>query len=112
MSYQLPDDVLCLIQKYAKPYWTRNDWRLCGYRESSLISRYYKWQDLLYHEVQWNPLRSAWDGEKIMRYVQSTKMVQSLLRFEKENESTCMLEILRRWLQEECLFSDLILLPS
>lgn len=108
---ELPDDVLCLIKQYAKPYWTRNDWRLCGYRQSSLIRRYYEWQHMLYYEVQWNPLRE-WDGEKIVRYVNHTKMVQSILHFEHENGYTCsMREILRGWLQES-LFSDLILLSD
>jgi hypothetical protein len=111
----LPDDVLCIIKEYAKPVWTRKDWRFCGYRESCLMMRYYEWQHFLYYDVQWNPAY-AWDGESIMRFVKNTKIIHILIRYENRYAYLfSMEEIFRRWLQEIMLedliiYNDIVLL--
>jgi hypothetical protein len=37
---EFPEDVLQIIRVYAKPRWTRPDWRTCKREESELIWRY------------------------------------------------------------------------
>ena len=104
----LPDDVLRIIKEYSKPIWTRKDWRFCGYRESSLMMRYYEWQNFLYYDVQWNPAY-AWDGESIVRFVKNTRIIRTLIRYENRYAYLFSMEdIFRRWLQE-IMFEDLII---
>ena len=37
---EFPDDVLRLIRSFAKPKWTRPDWRTCKWNEAEHIRRY------------------------------------------------------------------------
>jgi hypothetical protein len=104
----LPDDVLGIINDFAKPIWTRKDWRFCGYRESNLIMRYYEWQNFLYYDVQWNPLY-AWDGESIARFVKNTKLIRSLILYENRYAYMFSMEEIFRRLLQELRFDELFL---
>jgi len=53
---ELPEDVLQLIRAFAKPKWTRPDWRTCKRYESEQIRRYdrfirYVWSIVFYENA-------------------------------------------------------------
>ncbi len=104
MNRELPEDVLGLIKDYAKPIWTRPDWRFCGYRESSLIMRYYEWQPLLYYDVVWFRMTDiGWvmlGGEEIVKWIQDAHVIQKLIDFERGYylHLVDMRDILRDWM--------------
>jgi hypothetical protein len=37
---EFPDDVLQIIRAFAKPKWTRDDWRTCKRKEAEIIWQY------------------------------------------------------------------------
>lgn len=107
---EFPEDVLRIIKEYAKPIWTRSDWRFCGYRESSVIMRYYEWQYVLYYDIDWYRLVHGGEyffhsGEEIADWVQKEKVVKRLINYEHRYyrnimHMVSMKDILRDWMFE------------
>jgi hypothetical protein len=110
MNREFPDDVLGLIKEFAKPIWTRKDWRTCGYRESTVMMRYHEWQYLLYYDIDWYRLVESGmylfnDAQEIVDWIQREKIVRRLIQYEHRYyrnimHLVSMKDILRDWMFE------------